>query len=354
LSLAPLRGGDNPVTTPIKISVIVPTYNRVDCLLRCLAALEKQTLDHSAFEIVVVDDGSTDDTRERLQPLIASGAIRYFHQSNSGPSRARNVGIKAARGELLLFIGDDIIATPQFLAEHLAFHQQSADGDEPFGLSRPAERSRRSLRTKPIAVLGFSDWPDTSDVTPLMKYPGLGQFGYHHIEQGLVNPQDLPYSFFYTSNVSIGRQFLLENDFFFDEDFARAMGEDGELAYRMQKKGLRIIYNPRALAHHEHPASFTDACRRLFLMGQVAILQAKKHPEWGDLSFLKLSWKGKIKHRLNRATVWLISPVLKLADDRRWDIGKLGLHGWYDFVFEVYRFEGLLHGLRVYGVDVDG
>jgi glycosyltransferase involved in cell wall biosynthesis len=324
------------VTTSIKISVIVPTYNRVDCLLRCLAALEKQTLDRSAFEIVVVDDGSTDDTRERLQPFIANGSIRYFHQSNSGPSRARNVGIRAARGELLLFIGDDIIATPQLLAEHLAFHQQSGG------------------KADSVAVLGFSDWSGTTEVTPLMKYPGLGQFGYHRIEQGLVDPQHLPYSFFYTSNVSIGRQFLLENDFFFDEDFVQAMGEDGELAYRMQKKGLRIVYNPRALAHHEHPTSFTDACRRLFLMGQVAILQTKKHPEWGDLSFLKLSRKGKIKRRLNRAVAGLISPVLKLADDRRWDIGKLGLHGWYDFVFEVYRFEGLLHGLQVYGVDVDG
>ncbi len=317
---------------PIEISVVIPTYNRVDHLLHCLAALQDQAIERPKVEIIVVDDGSTDDTSERVQPFISNGTVRYFCQSNSGPARARNAGIRAARGRILLFMGDDIIATPRLLEEHLSYHRQFGD--------------------EPLAVLGFTDWSDSIDVTPLMRYRGIGQFGYHRIEEGIVDPENLSYEFFYTSNVSVSRQFLLENDLFFDEDFVHAMGEDGELAHRMQKKGLRIVYNPRAIAYHEHPTTFEDVCRRKFLMGQVAVLQIKKHPELGDLSFLNLSWKGKIRRRAYRLVAWLVSPFLKLADSRRWNICKLGLHKWYDFVFQVHQFEGLRHGLQVYDVDV--
>ena len=317
---------------PVEISVIVPTYNRIDRLLRCLASLQSQHLERSKVEIIVIDDGSTDDTRERLQPFVSDGTIRYLHQANSGPARARNAGIRIARGRILLFLGDDIIATPHLLEEHLSYHSQFLD--------------------EQVAVVGLTDWSDRIDVTPLMKYPGLEQFRYHLVQEGAVDPQNLPYDFFYTSNASVGRRFLLENSLFFDEDFVLAMGEDGELAYRMQKLGLRIIYNPRAQAYHEHSMTFESACRRKFLMGQVAVLQLQKHPEWGDLSFLNLSWKGKIKRWVYDQVTWLVSPLLKLADDRRWDIYRWGLNKWYDFVFQVYRFEGLRNGLRIYNVDI--
>jgi glycosyltransferase involved in cell wall biosynthesis len=325
------EGGD-PMHGPVEVSVIIPTYNRSDRLLRCLAALEDQTVERSRVEIIVVDDGSTDNTRARLQPFISNGTVRFFRQPNSGPARARNVGIRTARGQVLLFIGDDIIATSPLVEEHLAYHHQ--------------------FEGEPIAVLGFTDWSDRIEVTPLMEYEGReAQFGYHYIEQGLVDLNDLPHSFFVTSNVSVGRQFLLENDLFFDEDFVHAMGEDGELGYRMKMEGLRIIYNPSAIAYHEHPTTFESICRRAFVKGQVDVLQVKKHPEWGDLDFLNLSWKGKMRHLAFKLAARLISPLLTLADRKQWNIHRLGLNKWYDFVFGVRRFEGLMEGLRVYGVD---
>ena len=315
-----------------EISVIIPTFDRIDSLLRCLAALQKQTMEQARIEIIVVDDGSTDGTRDRLQPFISNGSVRCSFQPNFGPARARNVGIRAATGKVLLFIGDDIMATPRLLEEHLSYHTRFAD--------------------EPLAVVGFTDWSTNLEITPLMKYPGIDQFGYHRIRQRNVDPQNLPFNFFYTSNVSISRRFLIENDLFFDEDFAFAMGEDGELAYRMQKRGLRIVYNPRALAYHEHPMTFEYVCRRWFLRGQVAVLQAKKHPELGDLSFLHLSWKGRFKRQAYRLAAFLISPLLELADRQRWDICRSGLCKWYDFVFQVRQFEGLRNGLRVYDVDI--
>ena len=315
------------------ISVVIPTYNRCAVLLRCLRALEAQALDRRRYEIIVVDDGSTDDTPDRLQSLISPEVVRYYRQPNSGPARARNVGIRAARGQIVLFLGDDILAAPQLLTEHVSWHHR--------------------FSPETIAVLGFTDWSDGIGVTPLMTYEGKGsQFGYHLIETGVVDPHNLPYRFFYTSNASVSRQFLMDHGLFFDEDFPYAMGEDGELAYRMQQKGLRIIYNPRALAYHEHPTTFESICRRSFLKGQMAALQVKKHPEWGDLSFLDLGWKGKIKRLVYRWVVWGISPLLKLADRRRWNIRRLGLHHWYDFVFQAYQFEGLIRGAHVYHVPV--
>ena len=322
----------NPMNAPRAISVVIPTYNRADHLLRCLAALQHQTIGPSKFEVIVVDDGSTDETHNRLRPFITTGFVRYFRQDNSGPARARNVGIRAATGQIILFLGDDIMAAPQLLEEHLSY--------------------RRRFTGEPLAVLGFTEWSDTADVTPLMNYQGLGQFGYHRIQEGSVDPDNLSYKYFYTCNGSVDRQFLLDNDLFFDEDYVYAMGEDGELAYRMQQKGLRIVYDPRALAYHEHHTTFEDACRRKFLMGQIDVLHAKKHPELSDLSFLNSTWQSWCKHRVRRLVAWLVHPILRFVDRRRWDICKLGLHRWYDFVFQVHKFEGLRHGLQVYDVSV--
>lgn len=315
----------------IDISVIIPTYNRPDRLLNCLAALERQTVERRRFEIIVVDDGSTDDTSRLLQPLAEEGRIRYFRQPNSGPAAARNLAIREAQGSLLLIIGDDIIATPQLLAEHLSYHQR---------LDRPG-----------LAVLGFTDWSPEITVTPLMRCEGLAaQFEYYLIPQGLVDAENLPYRFFYTSNISLPRRFMLENHFFFDEEFLTAMGEDGELAYRMQKKGMRIVFNPNAIAYHEHPTSFESICRRMFNKGQVAVLQAFKIPEMGDLSYLNLRFKGKVKRRLHLLLVKLLEPLLSFADRRGWDINRFSLMRLYDFVFGVYVFEGLLSGLQLYNL----
>ena len=313
-----------------QISVIIPTYNRGQQLLGCLASLKGQTLSESQTEILVIDDGSTDRTFSKLQPLISSGRVRYFFQRNGGPARARNVGIRNARGRWLLFIGDDIIADSRLLEEHVSCHRQTEG--------------------QPIAVLGFTDWANTIEVTPLMKYEGRGaQFGYQCIGTKETPPDDLPYRFFYTANVSINRQFLLENRLLFDEDFTCAMGEDGELAYRLQKAGLRIVYHPAAIAYHEHPTTFDNLCRRAFLKGQVAVLQVMKHPEWGNLDFLNLTWRGKMRHGTYRLAADLIHPLLAMADDRRWPIQGTILQHLYDFVFTVHQFEGLQRGLRVYG-----
>lgn len=316
----------------VEISVIIPTYNRAEQLVHCLTALQNQTVGRTRREIIVIDDGSTDGTRQRIRHLVAGEEIKYAYKKNGGPSRARNLGIRMATGEILLFLGDDIVGTPNLLAEHLAVHYRYAD--------------------KRLAVLGLTEWSEIIHASPLMRRPGLGEnFEYHLILNGCVDPENLPYHFFYTSNVSIPRQFLLDNNLFFDEDFHFAMGEDGELGYRMQEKGMRMVFNPLALAKHEHYLTFKNICERWYCKGQEAVLQVKKHPEFGELEFLNLTWKGKTRRLGRRIAAWSLYPFLKLADQKHQEINFTLLYKLYKFVLDVYQFEGLLSGLQIYDVD---
>ena len=108
-----------------RLSIVLPTFNRRPRLVRVLAALDKQTVPPGTFEVVVVDDGSTDDTAEWLAKTAVNGyALRHLRQDNAGPAKARNRGVSEARGELILFIDDDVEPTPELVAEHLATHAE--------------------------------------------------------------------------------------------------------------------------------------------------------------------------------------------------------------------------------------
>lgn len=305
----------------VQLSVVIPTRNRLSALKQCFAALEAQTLPRTQWEVVVVDDGSTDGTVDYLASCAAAGTCRYTALEQGGPARARNAGMRLAHGRLVLFIGDDIYPTPGFLAAHLAVHDASADDA--------------------VAVLGRTEWLPTLHVTPLMQYEGLGQFDYHEIADGTCDAAALPFRFFYTSNVSVSRAFLDRHGLRFDEDFRHAMGEDGEFAYRAAHRGLRLRYEPAALAYHDHPTTFTASRARFRLKGEVTILQARKHPEWADLSFLALGWKARLRHAVRGACANALAPVLTWADRR-----ELGIQAWrlgwaYDFVFAEAEFSGM-------------
>src|SRR6267378_524730 len=97
-------------------SVVIPTYNRLDMLLRVLDALERQA-DAPEFEVIVVDDGSTDGTASTVAKR-AGDRLLFRSQPNGGPGNARNHGVTLASGRVVVFIGDDTVPEPTFLAEH--------------------------------------------------------------------------------------------------------------------------------------------------------------------------------------------------------------------------------------------
>jgi glycosyltransferase involved in cell wall biosynthesis len=109
---------------PPKVSVVIPTYNRSALLCRAIDSVLRQT--YTDYELIVIDDGSTDDTRERLEPYM--GRIRYFYQPNAGASAAQNAGVKVARGEWVSILGSDDVWLPTKLERQ--FEAVRALGDD--------------------------------------------------------------------------------------------------------------------------------------------------------------------------------------------------------------------------------
>ena len=241
-----------------RFSVIIPTFERPDTLFSVLDALEGQK-NPPEFEVLVVDDGSKDATPERLASYRPPYPFRFFSQKNSGPATARNRAIKEARREIILFLGDDTVPEAELLAVHAGAH----------GEKRP----------HPVAVLGYTTWPRERRVSPFLHHIneyGL-QFGYGLIE----DPESVPFNFFYTSNISLPRALLLEAGLF-DTTFPHAAWEDIEIAYRLMKMGMKIIYRPRAVARHHHDITFASFRRRQEKAGEAAAIFYAKHPELGD------------------------------------------------------------------------
>ncbi|MEO8274904.1 MAG: glycosyltransferase [Thermoanaerobaculia bacterium] len=236
------------------VSVVIPTFNRRDVLDEVLSALDRQ-LGAPDFEVIVVDDGSSDGTAEALDRRAQIRPLRLLQQRNRGPAAARNLGVTAASGGLVAFLGDDTVPAPDWLARHVAAH---------------AERSAPRL-----AVVGFTDWHPRTRQTPFLRYlnaRGL-QFGYALIS----DPEQVPFNFFYTSNLSLRRTTLLEEPF--DESFPFPAWEDTEAAYRLTRRGLRLVYEPRAIAQHDHPTDFARFSRRQEQAGWSAAIFFRKHPE---------------------------------------------------------------------------
>jgi glycosyltransferase involved in cell wall biosynthesis len=237
-----------------EFSVVIPTHNRLSMLQRVLAALDQQQ-GGPEFEVIVIDDGSTDETAKVLSQR--SGII-FRSQSNSGPGRARNHGVSLAKGRFVVFIGDDTVPERTFLSEHARTHAES--GNDPL-----------------VACVGYTGWPDGERVSAFMDYIndyGL-QFGYRLIHDGDV----VPFNFFYTSNISIDRKLLAEHPF--DTTFPSAAWEDIELAYRLERRGLKIRYNAKAITRHYHRMNVDSFARRQYTVGKSGAIFYRKHPELG-------------------------------------------------------------------------
>ena len=244
---------------PVEMSVVVPTYRRPGLLQRCLAALDEQDLPAERFEVIVVDDGSADATADVLAQA-GGNVVPLAQPANAGPAAARNRGIRTASGPLVLFLDDDVVAAPDLLSTHLALHS--------------------SARDPLLGILGRVDWHSSIRPTPFMHWldrSGL-QFAYDTwLSEGAVDP---PYAAFYTANLSVPRDLLLDAGGF-DERFPYAAFEDMELAFRMTKRGFHLDYRPQARAFHTRAMALPDFCVRMTKVGESAELMRQTAPEFG-------------------------------------------------------------------------
>jgi GT2 family glycosyltransferase len=300
----------------MRVSIVIPTYNRLAELRRVVSAVRDQARSVATeVEIVVVDDGSSDGTANWLAAQDDGRGLRSFAQPNSGPARARNRGVEEAIGELVFFLGDDTEPQPGWLTAHLEEHRL-------FGTAGPT------------AVLGYTSFSPRLD-SPFLRFINEfgAQFGYLLIE----DPKDVPFNFFYTSNISVGRNLLKELGGF-REDFPAAAWEDIEFAYRAVEKGLRIRYQPRARTLHHHCIRPRTFCRRQRTSGRSAAIFAGLHPELNEFLGLQFSPPSAFR-RVRKAFLYLLIGLGERID------GVVPGRVYQKFLDQCYR-EGLAEGLH--------
>jgi glycosyltransferase involved in cell wall biosynthesis len=231
------------------LSIVIPTYNRQPILEKCLIALEQQTT-IAPYEIVVVDDGSTDGTATWLQQR-AFPHVRLLQHDHQGAAAARNLGVQSAKGNIIIFIDSDLVVTEVFLQSHLDALQQA---------EQATGSDRLFTYGSVINTCNFAD--PTSEPFKITDYSR---------------------AYFATGNVAIERKWLEEAGLF-DTSFQLYGWEDLELGVRLKKLGLKLVKCPEAVGYHWHPAFSLAEIPKLIdqeiQRGRMGVLFYQKHPTW--------------------------------------------------------------------------
>ncbi|MGM3308982.1 glycosyltransferase family 2 protein [Anabaena sp. WFMT] len=247
-------------------SVVIPTYNRLPILEKCLRALEVQDLSTSSsvtgYEIVLVDDGSTDGTLEWLAAHKEEFLhVRCFQQNHAGPAAARNLGVEKALGDTIIFIDSDLVVLSNFLQAHT---DALVQGREKLG--------NDSFFTYG-AVINTCNF-DNPTAEP-------------------YKITDFSAAFFATGNVAIPKHWL-EKAGLFDTGFQLYGWEDLELGVRLKNLGLQLIKCPEAVGYHWHPPFSLQQIPKLIdqeiQRGRMGVLFYQKHPTWEVKMMIQMTW----------------------------------------------------------------
>ncbi len=235
----------------LDLTVVIPTYNRLETLQHVVPSLLAQTLAPDRYEIVVADSRSNDGTAEYLAAVAREHArVLHLPGDYTGRAMARNAGVEAARGAVVMFTDADIIASPDLLALHLAHHRD--DG-------------RVAVVGMELQVNSFADYERLRDA------PG---------DRRPLHPMSrkkLSWLYFLTGNASVKKRDL-DRVGRFDENFTGYGHEDLELGYRLQAAGLTIVYEPKAIDYHWHPVPYDEQKSKMELAGRSTVRFYRKHP----------------------------------------------------------------------------
>lgn len=240
------------------LAVVIPTRDRWSVFDRTLAALDAQTV--SGFETVVAVDGED----QRVPAEIAdSSRITVLTTPRAGPGAARNHGVAATTRPLILFLGDDMVPVPELVERHLDRHRREPGGE--------------------VAVLGHVEWhPEVADDRLLRWLDwSASQFDYHVLAASM--PEDAGFGRFYASNTSLKRAAFVDAGGF-DTDFPTADYEDLDLGRRLHERGMKLRYEPSALAYHLHRYDWDEIERRYANRARAERLMLAKH-DWFEPFF---------------------------------------------------------------------
>ena len=288
------------------VSVVIPTYNRRPILEKCLLALEQQQISGTPvdrYEVVVVDDGSTDGTPSWLrQNEERFPHVRLIEQSHGGPAEGRNRGVDHARGDVIVFIDSDLVVTPVFLAMHATALQRSWDS-----------RGDRLCFTYGAVINTANFEQPTAERHKL---------------------RDLSWAYFATGNVAIDRS-VLQQSGLFDLGFRLYGWEDLELGERLRQMGVVLVKCPEAVGYHWHPALSLSQVPDLIRVEQerakMGLVFYRKHPTRRVRFIIQFTWL----HRL----LWELLTLGGVINERslRPLLKWLIRHGRAAFAMELLR-----------------
>jgi glycosyltransferase involved in cell wall biosynthesis len=237
------------VTGP-EISVIIPAYQAEDTIDRCLDALAHQTVPRARYEVLVVDDDSTDGTRIRVQ---AHGGVRLLRQEHRGPAAARNLGVDHALGEIVLFTDADCEPLPDWIERMAAALDGGAVAAKGAYLTRQRELVARFVQVE------YEDKYDHMAREPEIDFVDTYAAGYR---------RDV---------------FLAHGGF--ETVFPVASVEDQEFSFRLARRGYRMVFVPEARVYHwGHAQDVWSYGRKKFRIGYWKVMVHRRHPDklWRD------------------------------------------------------------------------
>jgi glycosyltransferase involved in cell wall biosynthesis len=224
-------------------SVIVPAHNAASTIGACLEGLLRQTVPQSSYEVIVVDDGSSDGTRD----TVASYDVRLVVQPHLGPAAARNRGVAEAKGRLVLFTDADCVPTESWIAEMVA----------PFS------------EAEVVGVKGAYGTRQVGIVPRFVQREYEARYG-RMAKESRIDFIDT-YSAGYRRTV-----FLQEGGF--DVRYPSASVEDQEFSFRLAEQGYRLVFNRYAVVYHQHPETLAAYVKRKFNIGYWKVSVVQRHP----------------------------------------------------------------------------
>jgi len=271
-------------------SIIIPTFNGASRIGNCLDSLEKQTAGRNV-EILVVDDGSTDNTANVVRGY---SSVRLIPQANAGPASARNRGALEAKGKILLFTDDDCVPMPDWLEAMLGPFKDP----EVVGAKGVYRTHQRSLAARFVQI-------EYEDKYRLMA--GLSRI-----------------DFIDTYSAAFRRDRFLDMTGY-DTSFPVACAEDIELSYRMSARGWKMTFVPAAIVYHTHPDTLSRYLKKKYKFAFWRMLAVRKNPG----KSVKDSHTPQImKVQLLFAPALLLAAIFDLAARPRVPVSELVLVGF--------------------------
>lgn len=316
------------------LSIVIPTYNRKDSLCETLTSLARQTLPADRFEVIVVDDGSTDGTNE-----IAEEAFpfphRYIRQTNQGDAVARNLGAQVSRADILVFLDDDILVESGYLAGIIHGHATSR---------------------KRIVMGTMRPWIENTS-SPFQSI---------HTRTASSNTTAQPIFLQLCSN-----NMSLRRDAYFSLGMMQGLGFHGsdiwcdvDFAYRAYQQGFEFYRTPTAVCYHRDCAvrSLSSCANRMETTARRAVVLFQKYPEL--LLYIPMfhdktpiAWRRdpprlivrKLARHVasSRPALWGMEQIVSVLEQRC--PSPTLLRPLYRWIIGGYIFRGYREGLREYG-----